>query len=122
MWRWAQDHPTRAAAVATVVLSWLALAGVPEVVVGGLGTILAAVIGTTVWGAVTPVRRVAGHVQAAAEKAAVDVATRLDRDVAGPAGQLGDAATGVAIEAAQDATTAILSAAGIKRRDRRSDP
>lgn len=118
VWALVRSEPARAAAVATVVLAWLATAGVPDEIVGGLGTLLAALLGWPIRDAVTPVANVAGTVRAAAEKAALDTAQRLDEEIVGPAGQLTDRATGVVIEAAGDAAHDALNALGVRRKYR----
>jgi len=52
---WIRTNPTRAAGIAAVLIGWVGMI-VPEGITTGLNTILGIVMGTVVWGSVTPVR------------------------------------------------------------------
>lgn len=114
---WCKGNPTRVAAIATVLLSWAAVVGVPDTVVGGLGTILAIIIGGPIYNAVTPVATAVKTARSAALDAAAQVASRLDPETAGAIGTITDHAVVLADTAADSAATAALRAAGIKRKD-----
>lgn len=96
LWALIRAEPTRTMAVATVVLGWLALAGVPAEVVAGAGTILGLLIGGPVRSAVTPVSKVAGLVEQAAEQASAQTAKTLSAETVGEVGALTEEAAGVA--------------------------
>lgn len=53
---WIRQNPTRAAAIAAVIIGWAGLV-IPAEITAGLNTILGIVTGTAVYGAVTPVRK-----------------------------------------------------------------
>jgi len=55
--RWVRNNPTRAAAIAAVVIGWAGLV-LPAEITAGLNTILGIVTGTAVYGAVSPVKKV----------------------------------------------------------------
>lgn len=113
---WVGHNPARVAAIATVVLSWLATAGVPAAVVGGLGTILAAGLGVGLHSVVTPVTTLVSAVNDAATGAAAAVATGLGEATAGAVGDLTLAGTTVAATAATDVAGAVLTGLGVSRR------
>lgn len=115
---WVKGNPTRVAAIATVLLGWAAAAGVPDLVVGGLGTILAVIVGGPVYNAVAPVAKVVETTRTAALDAAAQVASRLDAQSAGPIGTITDHGVQLADTAANSAADAALRAAGIKWKDR----
>lgn len=115
---WAKRNPTRVAAIAIIVIGWLAIAHVPGVIVGGLGSIVGILTGTAVYNAVTPVANLVEATKAAASKAATAVAQGLTEETAGAVGEVTDTATTVAAIAAIDATHEVLKDLGVGRRAR----
>lgn len=53
---WVKGNPTRAAGISAVIIGWMGLI-LPDAFTTGLSTILGIVMGTTVWNAVTPVKK-----------------------------------------------------------------
>lgn len=119
---WIGHNPARVAAIATVVLSWLASAGVPATIVGGLGTILAAGLGVGLHSVVTPVTTLVSAVNDAATQSAAAVAQGLGGDAAGAVGTLTAAGTKVATTAASDVAGAVLKGLGVSRHALPSTP
>lgn len=115
---WVKGNPARTMAVATVVLGWLALAGVPAGVVAGLGTILGAVLAVPVHNAVTPVSNLVPVAQSAAARAASATARALSDETAGVAGSITDTGAQVAAMAAIEATHSALKELGVSRKTR----
>lgn len=104
---WVKGNPTRTAAIAVVILGWLASAGVPDTVVGGLGTILSVLLGTALHGAVMPLATAEAQVEVAAGAAAQEVAEQLTDVAAGVVGEV----TPAAAEVVADATTNAVNSA-----------
>lgn len=113
---WAKTNPTRVAAIAVIVIGWLAIAHVPGLIVGGLGSIVGILTGTAVYAAVTPVAKAADAIKATAIHAAEQVAEQLTPETVGAAGALTTTATSVAAQAAIGAADDALQSLGVKRK------
>lgn len=120
---WVLGNRARTAAIAAIAIGWLPLVGVPDAVVGGLGSILAILIaGPGVHDAVTPVATVVTTVREATKEAADTVARGLDVESVGEAGVATGAGLVVATSAARLAAESALQDLGVRRRDRVTGP
>lgn len=115
---WARGNKTQAVAILGVIISWAALAGVPEAITTGLTTILMAILGTVVWSSVTPVAEVVATVRDATREAADTVASQLGEQSVGEIGVLTGTGALIATNAAALASEAALQGLGVSRKDR----
>lgn len=111
-----KGEPLRAAAIATALLGFLPLLHVPDPWVAALGALVAAVLGTSIRSAVTPVTNAVAAVKTAAINAAEQAAEQLDPKTVGAVGSITTAATSVAAQAAITATDTALKDLGINRK------
>lgn len=115
---WVRGNPTRAVAIAGVIVGWFSLVGVHDAITGGLITILMLILGGPVYAAVAPIAHVVDTTRRAAVDAAQDTAQRLTDETVGGVGELTATAVDIATDSAEQAADGALSALGIPRRDR----
>ena len=112
---WVVNNPTRVAAIAMILIGWLALISVPPMVIGGLGTIVGILTGSVVWGAVTPIHKVVKAVESAATEAAAQAVAQLDEVGIGAVGVLTESGKAAVADATAETVVGVLADIGIKR-------
>lgn len=115
---WITHNKVRANGIALVLISWLALAGIPDLVIAGLGTIVGLILGTSVHNSVMDTKKVAETVREATSEAAGAVAEVLGPETVGEAGRLPQTTAEIAGRTAELAAEGALQAAGVSRKDR----